>query len=234
MSTITRLTWDKIRDYELGLDRGVLYPTNGPGEPWNGLTSVTESLIDVDTQIGYLDGVKTNRRSRVGDFSGTIEAFTYPEPFPKTFGLSYRVNSAMGYKIHLVYNVLVTPSSFNYQQSDTDSFSWDFTTKPIPIPDARLSAHLVVDGSQAYSWAVSALEEILYGNSIQEARLPLPAEVIDLFEVNSIVRVIDNGDGTFTVSGPDSIVKMVDETSFQINWPSAVYIDEATYTITSL
>lgn len=234
MPTITRLIWDKVRDYETGLDRGVLYPADGPGKTWNGLTSIKEAPTDADEQTRYVDGVKTNRRRRVGEFSGTIDAFTYPDPLPKTFGLSYRVNSAKSYKIHLVYNVLISPTAFSYTQSDTDSFSWDFTTLPIPIPKARMSAHLIIDASKAYSWVVSAFEDILYGSEEGSARLPLPEEVIELFEVNSIVRVIDHGDGTFTVTGPDDIVKMTDPTSFQIDWPSAVYIDDVSYTISSL
>lgn len=208
----------------------------GPGEAWTGLTSVKETPDDSGAQTRYVDGIKTQNRRRTSDFSGTIEAYSYPPSFDKSkpFGLSYRVQTKDHYKIHLVYNVLASPSSMSYRYEQADTFSWNFTTRALVIPDARLSAHLVIDGSIAYSWALAQLEDLLYGNDNQEARLPSPAEVIDLFEANSIVRVIDNGDGTFTVSGPDSIVKMVDDTSFQISWPSAVYIDEVTYTITSL
>lgn len=243
VTKITRLTWDKFHSYETGIDRGVFYPSNGPGEAWNGLTIVKESPTNSDEQLRYVDGVKTLRRRRYGAFSGTIEALTYPESFyenvltqrrPDYFGFSYRVKTDEIYKIHLVYNVLVSPSSYNYQQTETEPFSWDFTTRAINIPGAKLSAHLVIDGSKAYSWAVAALEDILYGTDSKTARLPSPEEVVDLFEVNSIVLVIDNGDGTFTVTGPDSIVKMLDTTTFEINWPSAVYIDEVSYTITSL
>lgn len=228
MSTISRLTWNK-RDYEAGLDRGVLYPKDGPGVAWNGLTSVQESPSS-DTQTRYIDGVKTRVRQGLEIFSGTIEAFTYPNPFPKTFGLSYRVKD----KIHLVYNVLLEPTGFNYQQSDTEPFSWGFSTKPIPVPGVAMSARLVVDGSKAYSWTLAVLEDILYGSDSGSPRLPLPQEVLDIFDVNSILKVTDNGDGSFTVEGPDDVIQMLDQTTFQITWTSAVYIDEDSYTLSSL
>lgn len=237
MSTISRLTWDD-RDYEAGLERGVFYAPNGLGEAWNGLTSVEESS-DEDEQTIYIDGVKSRRSRRLGEFSGTIEAFTYPPSFfedvltqrrQRGFGLSYRVKD----KIHLVYNILVSPSSFNAQQDSVDPFSWNFTTMAVLVPGGRKSAHLVVDTAQAYSWTVAALEDVLYGSESSTPRLPLPKEVLDIFDVNSILKVTDNGDGSFTVEGPDDVIQMLDPTTFQITWPSAVYIDEDSYTLSSL
>lgn len=224
---MARLVWDG-RNYDTGLDRGVLYPTASPGVPWNGLTSVQDSPSS-DIQVRYLDGVKTYRQLQT-TFAGTIEAFTYPEPLPKTFGMSYRVKD----KIHIVYNVTLGPANINYRQLDTDPFSWSFSTKPVPVPGAKISSHLIVDGAKAYSWTLSALEDILYGSDANHPRLPLPDEVLNVFDINSILKVTDHGDGTFTVDGPDDVVIMLDATTFQITWPSAVYIDEDTYTISSL
>lgn len=239
---MSRLIWDK-QDYEAGLDRGVFYSQDGSGEAWNGLTSVKESSSDSDEQAHYIDGVKTHRRRRLEDFSGTIEAFTYPDSFyedmltqrrPKSFGLSYRVKSGDDYKIHLVYNALISPGGFSYKPFEAESFSWEFSTKPLPIPGGRLiSAHLIVDTSKAYPWTVTAFENVLYGSESDVARLPFPSEVLDIFDVNSILKVTDNGDGSFTVEGPDDVIQMIDPTTFQITWPSAVYIDEDSYTLSS-
>jgi hypothetical protein len=66
------------------------------------------------------------------------------------------------------------------------------------------------------------------------ARLPDPQEIFDIFEANSILRVVDNGDGTFTVTGPDDAITMLDDTTFEIDWPSVVVIDSNTYEISSL
>lgn len=237
MSAISRLTWDD-RDYEAGLERGVFYPRNGPGEAWNGLTSVQESS-DEDEQVRYIDGIKSRRHRRMGEFSGTIEAFTYPDSFfenvltqrrQQGFGLSYRVKD----KIHLVYNILVGPTSFDARYLDTEPFSWSFTTAPVQVPGARLSSHLVIDTVKAYPATVAALEDLLYGSDSISPQLPSPEEVLNVFDINSILKVTDNGDGSFTVEGPDDVIQMLDPTTFQITWPSAVYIDEDSYSISSL
>lgn len=239
---MAKLSWDGNRNYESGLDRGVFYPKDGPGEVWNGLVSVTENP-DSDSKIRYIDGVKTNQRRRSSDFSGTIEAYSHPESFyenvlaqsrSKNFGLSYRVKTRDAYKLHLVYNVLVLPTAFSYKQFETDTFSWVFETKPLVFPAARASAHFVIDTGLAYDWTVLALEDILYGSEEEAARLPTPQEVLDIFEDNSILQVTDNGDGTFTVVGPDSAIEMLDSTTFQITWPSAIFIDAVSYNISSL
>ena len=242
---MTRLDWDKTgsRLYETGVDRGVYYPLNGLGVVWNGLTSVTESPSDSDEKARYIDGIKVRSRRGAGEFGGTIDAFTYPEALgvslvsaqrPSAFNLSYRVKSGDGYKIHLIYNVLIAPSAMSYQQEDTAPLSWEFTTRPIPIPGARVSSHLIIDTSKAYPQTLEALEAVLYGADTMPSYMPTPEEVLVIFEENSLLRIIDNGDGSFTVTGPDSAILMIDATTFEITWDSAVMIDAVSYTISSL
>lgn len=239
---MAKLNWDGFKNYETGLDRGVFYPKEGPGEAWNGLVSVNETP-DSDNKTRYIDGVKTHHRRSPESFSGTIEAFTHPESFyenvldqrrSKNFGLSYRVKTHDAYKIHIVYNILVLPTAFSYKPFETDTFSWVFETKPLVFPAAKASAHFVIDTGLAYDWTVIALEDILYGSEEEAPRLPSPQEVLDIFEDNSILQVTDNGDGTFTVVGPDSAIQMLDSTTFQISWPSAIFIDAVSYHISSL
>lgn len=235
---MTRLTWDVKHLYEMGLSRGVFYPPTGPGEPWNGLISVEENE-ESTVSVRYIDGVKTYQRRRRGYFSGNIQSYTHPDSFYhdiltqcqfSSFGLSYRNNR----KIHIVYNVLLSPSQQLHTQKNPDLFSWDFSTLPISMPDNTLSSHIIIDTSIAYSSTIEHLENVLYGNDSENARLPTPEEIFDIFEEHSILRVIDHGDGTFTVEGPDSAIQMLDSTTFEITWPSAVYIDAVSYTIHSL
>lgn len=239
---MTRLTWED-RNYSAGVDRGVFYPQNGPGEPWNGLVSVQELAPEMNGRNRYLDGEKNRQSLGQEEFSGVIQAFTYPDSFyavlltrkrTKTFGLSYRVNTQSGYKIHLVYNVLITPSTTIYLQDEAEPFNWGFTTIPVPVPGVRKSSHVVIDAAKTYSWTLAALENIIYGSDSAQPRLPMPEEIFNIFEDNSILKVTDNGDGTFTVDGPDSAIQMLDATTFEITWPSAVYLDPVTYTISSL
>lgn len=223
----------------MGLERGVFYPLSGPGVAWNGLISITESLAEADVKARYIDGVKMNQRRSQGFFAGTIEAYTYPDSFhddiltqrrPRSFGLSYRDRT----RVHLVYNALISPGGHSYKHSEVDPFSWDFTAKPVTVPGAGRSAHIIIETATAYSWTLAALEDVLYGSESTDAHLPLPEEVFQIFEDNSILQIIDHGDGSWTAIGPDDVVQMLDETSFQISWPSAVYIDADSYTIHSL
>jgi len=240
---LTKLMWHETRPYEIGLDRGVYYPQSGSGKVWNGLSRIAETPTDSDQRVRYQDGIKVQQNRTSGYFSGEIEAYHYPDSFyedvftqtkAKPFGLTYRIQTDNGHKIHLVYNVLLGSTNYQYTQSGTEEFVWDFTTLPVEVPDAFKSAHIVIDTGLAHSWTVVALEEIIYGTDTKEASLPTPAEILQIFEDNSILQVIDNGDGSFTVIGPDSAIEMIDPTTFQITWPSAVYIDSVSYRISSL
>lgn len=241
---MTRVSWDTSREYETGLDRGVYYPRIGPGEVWNGLVSVNESSSDSDEHTRYLDGVKTHLRRREGYFEGTLETLQYPSSFytgvifarrnPERFGFSYRTMTSTHYRLHLVYNASLKSSEYTYQNNDVTGFKWDFGCVPIPVPGMKRTAHLVIETAIAYSWVVEAVEDILYGTDEEEPRLPLPQEIVDLFESLAILRIIDNGDGTWTAIGPDSAIEMLDIETFQITWPSAVYLTADTYTISSL
>jgi hypothetical protein len=110
------LTWDGVgeRQYETGVDHGVLYiPDNAgayvDGVAWNGLTSVSEAPSGAEPTALYADNTKYLNLISAEEFSATLEAYTYPEEFNqfdgvatptpgvmvgqqsrKTFGLSYR------------------------------------------------------------------------------------------------------------------------------------------------
>jgi hypothetical protein len=240
---MTKLTWTDERLYERGVDRGVLYPLTGPGEAWNGLISVRETPEDFGVDFRYIDGVKVAQHRRPGEFLGTIDAFTYPDSFyqdsltqrrASTFGLSYRTTGGDNYRIHLVYNVVVQPSRTKFQQRDPSNFSWPFTTMPVDTPFAKKTSHLILDTRLAYSWTVQALEDVLYGTDSTDPRLPLPQEVWDIVEENSIVIVTDHGDGTFTVTGPDDVITDLGSNEFEITWPSVINISVDNYQISSL
>lgn len=244
-----RLGWDNSGEkfYETGVDRGVLYPSSGIGVPWNGLISVKEAPSESDVSTNYVDGRKYRTRHTPGAFAATVEAITFPDEFEeqKPFGLTYRTKIGTditgldhGYKLHLVYNALAAPVSKDYSTLNSSPealpFQWDISTTPIRIAGAQPSAHLIVDTTKAYSWTVEAFEALLYGTEEHAPVLPSPESVLELFDANAIVKITDNGDGTWTAEGPDEVIQMLDPSTFQISWASAVYIDSDTYSISSL
>ena len=263
-----QLTWGEFgqRHFETGVDRGVLYVDDKDGVAWNGLIAVTEAASGGEPTPYFIDGIKYANRSSMEEFTASIEAYTYPDEFAlcdgsaelyqsqglfatqqrrKPFGLSYRTRvgnddkgAEFGYKLHIVYNAMATPSERNYQtiadETEATTFNWNITTTNVAVPGASRSAHLVIDTRQAWSWAVTAVENVLYGTEDTPARLPSPQELMDLFAENALLQITDNGDGTWTAEGPDEAISMLNADTFQISWPSAVFIDEDTYEISSL
>lgn len=237
------MAWSQS-DSEAGLDRVVFYPISGPGQAWNGLTSIKENEIDSNARARFLDGLRTNQRRTTGNFSGSIEAFSYPPGFyddilvqkrPPYFGLSYRTGNSTNFKLHLVFNLKISPVGIFRESFETDKWVWPFTTTPIDVPLSKRSAHITIDSGIAYPWTMEALEDILYGTESTDPRLPLPQELYDLFESNGILRITDNGDGSWTADTDESgIISFPDVDSFEITWPSAIYIDANTYTISTL
>ena len=90
---MTVLTWDNIgeREYETGVNHGVLYKSDGAGGyedgvAWNGLTTVTETPSGAEANPQYADNIKYLNLYSVEEFGGTIEAFTYPDEFAECDG----------------------------------------------------------------------------------------------------------------------------------------------------
>lgn len=233
---MTRLIWaTESRHYESGIDKGVFYPKDSPGHAWNGLVSVEETS-DSKARHRYLDGVRIGTRNSPGAFTATLQAFTYPEAMVESldhFGFSYRVRTDRGYLIHLVYNARATPFEFDYVQQETSPFSWEISTRPMLIPNHKPSSHFIIDTSIAYESTIQDLEDILYGSDGQESSLPSHEDLLLVFEENSLLRIIDHGDGTWTAIGPDEAIQMLNASTFEITWPSAVYLDTDLYQISS-
>lgn len=255
------------RYFEAGVERGVLYIDGLDGVAWDGLIAVNESPSGGDAKPYYIDGVKYLNNSSKEEYEATIEAYTYPEEFAacegivaidneskglfatqqkrKSFGFSYRTQIGnddkdldFGYKLHIVYNALASPSDRSNQTVTEDvelsTFSWNITTKPRPVQGASYSSHIVMDTRTTWPWVVEAVENLLYGTEDTPPTLPSPEELIALFKDNALLKITDNGDGTWTAEGPDEAIQMISASEFQISWPSATYIDEDSYTISSL
>ena len=112
------------------------------------------------------------------------------------------------------------------------SLSWKLKTVAQHIPGRAPSAHLIIDTRYMYSSSVAALEAVLYGAD-QPPRLPTPAVALDIIEEGAGLRVIDNGDGTFSVeSDIPNAVKEISSTEFEIDWET-VETTVDTYTVKS-
>jgi hypothetical protein len=194
------------------------------GYAWNGLTTVTESPSGGEATPMYADNIKYLNLVSVEDFGGTIESYTYPDEFMfcdgtlelapgvfvgqqarETFGLCYRTKIGndvdgqdAGYKLHLVYNALATPSERAFstvnESPEAMPFSWEFTTTAVEIGTIggityRPTALVTINSLTVDPADLAALEVILYGVAATtdpvaaavEPRLPFPAELVTLF-----------------------------------------------------
>ena len=184
------------------------------GYAWNGLTTVTEKPTGGEANAQYADNIKYINLMSLEEFGATIEAFTYPkefeacdglaEPTPglsfaqqgrSTFGLAYRTRigndaegDSYGYKLHLIYGCMVSPSEKAYATVNDSpaaiNFSWDLKTTPVPVSgdDYRPVSAITIDSTLADPTKLAALEDILFGTVEGDPRLPLPDEVITVLE----------------------------------------------------
>lgn len=180
------------------------------------------------------------------DGFGHVQTGLFVTQQPKqSFGFAYRtmvgndVDPAGAYKIHIVYSALANPSDRSNgtmtEAPQTTNFSWDITTTPSPMSGFKPSSHLVIDTRLAHPGAISDIEDVLYGSDTSEARLPLLSEIETIFDTNSLFVITDNGDGTWTATAPDELgaITMTDGTHFSITWPSAVFITDTLYSLSS-
>ena len=183
------------------------------GVAWNGLTAVTESPSGAEATPLYADNIKYLNLMSAEEFGATVEAYTYPEEFEvcngaaevstgvfigqqtrKAFGMCYRTiigndsdGSDHGYKIHLIYGALAAPSEKAYatvnDSPEAMTLSWELSTTPVEVTGHKPTATVVIDSTKVDKSKLEALEAVLYGSESEEARLPLPDEIVELIGV---------------------------------------------------
>lgn len=179
------------------------------GVVWNGLTAVTESPSGAEPTDLYADDTKYATLRSAETFAATVEAYTYPDEFAecdgsaeltegvyvgqqprKSFGMSYRtqigndVTDNAGYKLHLLYGCTASPSEKSYatinDSPEAITFSWELTTTPVNVSGMKPTATIVIDSTKADAAKLAKLEKVLYGDESEEARLPLPDEILTI------------------------------------------------------
>lgn len=260
----SRIEWSSLTDrqFETGLDRGVLYLNDGTAVAWNGLTAVEENGADSAVAY-YVDGRPFLHLPKPKEFSATIRAYTYPDEFsavmgiveatdglyldsqqPDSFGLSYRTligdaaqGVERGYKIHLIYNATVGQPgrSFSTMANEINpiDLEWEIQAVPVPIDGYRPTAHIMIDTRHMDPAKISEIEDILYGSDSGPASLPDPQVILDILSFGDTIVIIDNGDGTWEAQGSYANIYMIGDGVFQIDNVNAVDHGDGTYTISS-
>lgn len=177
------------------------------GVAWNGVTSYSDSPSGAEPTALYADNIKYLNLMSAEQYASTLECYTYPDEFEDCdgskelapgvyigqqnralFGLSYRSllgddvsGTDRGYKLHLVYNCLASPSERSHQtvndSPEAANPSFSISTTPVEVTDGKPTATIVIDSTKVDAAKLAAFEDILYGTAISGASLPFPDEV---------------------------------------------------------
>lgn len=186
------------------------------GVAWNGLTTVTQSPSGAEATPLYADDIKYLNLYSAEEFGATIEAYTYPDEFAecdgsaelaqgvfvgqqarKSFGMAYKTTvgndikaNKYGYKLHLIYGGMASPSEKSYatinDSPEAITFSWEVTTTPVAVSGFEPTSYIEIDSTKADAAKLAALEAILFGDENTEARLPLPDEIAQLMKGENV------------------------------------------------
>lgn len=189
--------------------------TYGKGVAWNGLSSVSESPTGAEVSAIYADNIKYLNLMSREEFEGSIEAYTYPDEFMacdgsaspenangfvigqqdrKTFAFCYQtkvgndLNPEAGYKIHIIYGALASPSERSYEtvndSPEAMTFSWDITTTPVAVTGFKPTAHVELDSTKIEKTKLAKIEAKLYGTDEPsgEPTLLMPDEIIGMLK----------------------------------------------------
>lgn len=116
------------------------------------------------------------------------------------FGFSYRTivgndekYNDLGYILHIVYGAMAAPAERAYatvnDSPEAITFSWSISTDPVAITAVdglKPTATIDIDSTLVPAAFLTALEAIMYGGESAEGYLPLPDEIIALYNSTQV------------------------------------------------
>lgn len=187
------------------------------GVAWNGLTNVTQSPTGGELSAVYADNIKYLNLMSAEEFAGSIEAYTYPDEFMecdgsvepvegfkldqqprRPFAFCYQTkigsdaNPELGFKVHIIYGALASPSERAYEtvndSPEAMQFSWDINCTPVPVKGYKPVAHIELDSRKVPEAKMTSILNALYGvdadpdHQIEgsDPTLLLPDDIIDI------------------------------------------------------
>ena len=156
-----------------------------------------------------MDGVKYLEHHTPDAYSAKLEAFTYPDvldeltgsvPYgpgvflhdqrPRAFHISYRtgvgndVNSHLGYKLHIVYNVIAVPADLTFgtiaDTVEATKLSWNLSSTPQASGGPRPTSHISIHSRRIAPSLLASIEGYLYGTSSSNPALPSMGDLLTL------------------------------------------------------
>lgn len=202
--------------YETGVEQVALFPqVNGAypkGAAWNGVTALNLTPSGGEPTALWANNRKYLTLMSAEELGGTIEAYTYPAEWEacdgsaelvagvtlgqqprQAFGLVAKTmigndteQNKHGYKLHIIYGALASPSEKSYstinESPEVDPMSWEFTTTPVAVTGHEPTSYICIDSTKVDASKLEALEAVLYGSDDKEASLPTPSEIAEMLK----------------------------------------------------
>lgn len=204
------------RRFETGVEQVALFPQKdgaySNGVAWNGITALNLTPSGAEPTSLYANDSKYLTMMSVEELGGTIEAYTYPDEWAACdgsaevtpgvyigqqdrmpFGLVAKTligndtqSTAFGYKLHLIYGGLASPSEQAHatvnENPEAATLSWEFSTTPVLATGYKPTSYICIDSTKVDAEKLKALEAVLYGSEEAEANLPMPDAVFSMLK----------------------------------------------------
>lgn len=218
---------------------------------WNGITAFNESPSGAEPSPLWADNIKYLNLMSAEEYGATLEAYTYPDEFEecdgskelapgvmigqqsrKLFALCYRTlvgndteGTDLGYKLHIVYNCLASPSERGHatvnDSPEAANPSWEISTTPVDVAGSKPTATVVIDSTKVDAETLAAFEDLLYGTADTEGRLPFPNEAAAFFGGASGVSIeLNRHSLNLTVDDTYTLVPTVTPAGQTVTWSS--------------
>lgn len=202
------------RLYETGVEQVALFVQNqgsyGAGVAWNGVTALNITPSGAEPTALWANNRKYLNLMSAEEIGATVEAYTYPDEFMacdgsatvapgvyigqqarKSFALAGKTligndteGNKHGYKLHLLWGCLASPSEKAYatvnDSPEAITLSWEVTTTPVEVEGYEATAYMCIDSTKTDAAKLKALEAKIYGSESEEPAMPTPAEVISM------------------------------------------------------
>jgi len=237
LTSIEESSTSEVKSYHLD---GVKYlEVLSPGD-----FSAKLKAITYPEEFDSVNGSVDLSLAGAGSPSPVAPGLTVHDQPAKSFDMSYRtmigndLEPELGYRIHLLYNVIANPDSFtfstNKDQPEIAEFGWTLTGTPSKLTRFRPTVHVSIDSNDTPQDILKLLEDTLYGTATSNPRLPPMQDIGEFFGYLGALLIVDHGDGTWSaLDESDSYITMLDSTTFQIDDADATYLDTVTYELSS-
>ena len=199
------ITWGKPDDrvYQSGVSRAVIFPKDGrPGVPWSGLVEVSQNDF-LESEIVYYDGVPKHIIVKSSEYTVDVVSLSVPEELlefsgvmpirsgvyfgdqkPIPFDFCYRTEISngidpkpIGYKIHLLWNIIAIPKSRSFETTESDLEASEFEWTFYPTPDSleqwyRPSAYMTFQTLSMPADLLRLAEDYIYGSDSNDPVMP--------------------------------------------------------------